>query len=218
MCITLQALMSFPKPGCYPLIKLLTFCLLFQEFQILSINCRLLGASSHSEPRERKQTHTKQCLKHFWTTFNPAFSRKALKQIYTSSHWKLTLIESADGSWVISSLSSVSHPTNTQSLLTAVLLSAEWQRLLNDGWVLLSLHIKAGRSPCWSKLGSLHLLYRTHPQPPWPRAKPAAALGTYKPVWDTEQEGLISHKVFSSIWPSPRKKETSPQRQLFTTA
>lgn len=51
--------MSFQKPGCYPHIKLLTFCLLFREFQILSINCQLLGAFSHSEPVEgKKKQHT----------------------------------------------------------------------------------------------------------------------------------------------------------------
>jgi len=51
--------MGFQKPGCYPHIKLLTFCLLSQEFQILSTNCRLLGAFSHSEPAEEEKKTTK---------------------------------------------------------------------------------------------------------------------------------------------------------------
>lgn len=64
--------MSFQKSCYYDHIKLLTFCLPFQEFQIPSTNCQLLGAFSHSEPvKEKKKIQSKKHSNKNKQTENP---------------------------------------------------------------------------------------------------------------------------------------------------
>lgn len=220
--------MSFQKPGCYPHIKLLTFCLLFREFQILSINCQLLGAFSHSEPVEGKKPppHTQKkkskkitqlYLKYFWT-FNPAFTREALKQIYSvPKHWNLIVIESRNSILAISSVITLFqqlYPTNAHIILQCFYFQLNYR----------SCSIIAGSFwTCTLKQNPL-LVYQN-----WACSTSSTGLihnpGDPKPnlplLWEnTNTSGMPnrkawSHELSSSIWASPRKKQNISVMKTF---
>lgn len=154
--------------------------------------------------RKTKQKTTQLYLKHFLTTFNPAFSREDLKQIYrVSNHWKLILIESTNSILVLSSfiiLSQQLYPTKIHIILQCFYFQLHYR----------SCSIMAGSFwTCTLKQNPL-LVYQN-----WACSTSSTGL-IHNPsdpnlalLWENTNipnRKERSHELFSLIWSSPRKK------------
>lgn len=197
------------KSGCYHHIRLLTFCLLFQEFQTLSTSCQLLGVFSHSEPADKNKQDTsifkahpnnlQTCIQQRW----PGTDSWHILPLEVTAHW---LNKQNYGN--LRSHCSVSASSSHQHAIeftVLYLLSTASEKLLNNGQVLLNLHHQSKALSLFIKTGLAPLLkgFIHNPSDPKPNL---SLLWENTNMSGTPQRKEWSHTLFSWIQMNPRKK------------